>query len=1590
MQEYAEQIVPARFPPHAGMARVGAPHLTPEGFLDLAENVALHRRSKKRRPHKRRINHTAVGVPGFKLFRDAVIPYNRSNHFDSSAPQGDFHWEFWHFCDWTASGSSDYRIPHLFLSDEAAFVAGYGAGPGYAKVQYDVAPFVLNVARLSSAYYWELYIYSAPTGSQRITVPYKPGVRQHVSIDWDADVGCTLRVKYEGDSAEQTATAALTGERVNLTYLPWMMRGPATTAATPLDPPHFRVECLRLWSASRSAATIQAERDTAFHSPQTNLVAQWTGRGARGEAIDNDLGATLPIFFTGGFPSKALGALEIANRDLSSPAKQAIHWNVTSAASVDYVNDVHTSALADNYKALGNTAGGAFVAAASGGLKYAVACKFRLLGHNTYVPAGAPPGTLQEHGIFYGQFGISYDPLNLRIRAYDADAPAVIAQYTLPATPLPMESHVVGVERDGNTLYLYWDGALVNTAVGVGTGAGSLKVNYYGLGTTTASITAGVGNVLIEELAWFYGTPSNAASTHLITAFPRMGYLDRFKERTSGNDLIDRFITCTVTNGSATVVNNLGGASPRVGDFLIDTRPYTRARIYRVTAIAGTNITINQNYQGASGTTAFAISRCLYYARFADQSWNIIDFTDTSTTNIGGGRFGKHPYLPNAIDDDFTVLRPLWLANGVNAPSASTINLESSAHRERATRAAGFVRSNRFPCAGLARYRKGEDNFLLGLWGSTLYWLDERWRTIRLTGQDSRLDTAIACLNEDFWYPSTGRMTTPFQTGTGSNYFWTADIEPRTTRGKRVLLNWSTSDADGRLRLYIEDGRPAARVFYNAGSYATLQADSPVILKNQRQRIAFYLDFDNSGNSYIAVDGVKVSATVSGTWPGGGSTINNPPDSSQALFGINRLVADNAAIASGFKSFVGIVHQVLASTIEEYAFHRGMPSPQAFTGYSASAELVLLLNAGKGWLLESAQSANSTTTGIINGSRTAVPILEDVTYGDDDDPYSMDLVRGILYGTNGKGRHIFAEWLEDFDSYEHGWRTGFSGITPPHNLMRVTDSGSASSNITAGTYLIAAAFRQSSTGLQSNPSTVITYSHGGANSILVEDIPKSEDPRCDVVDVYMTQADGSFVGRVVTLPNGSTSCLLDYAPATIRAGEELSYRFALPPAARIVKFINGRTFWGGLSTAPGALAFNSDDFQEAWYGLNLLQGDGAGWSPIVGIGGQRGVVHAYTEDAIIRIQDGGGDIATFAKATGVAGAGAIGHHGILPLGGLEIFLSQDGIYAYDGNAAQPFGLEIEGDSTGIPALLEGFDPEQRALWSVWHPRSHYALWFFRRRGDADPAGTALMMSRRPGDSHAWSLLDFYDVSAAATFDSHDGIPAVALADGMGYAAVLEEPESANNLSLDLDGLDAEQESGAARTLEGVWGTTQVAGPLAGDGARGLVLLALNRDATTGIVTSYTYDRLLKTPAAATFAAGDLENASAGYTHWVLGGFRQAVRTGWIPGLLSELPKILHSLGFGCSALSGQDLELAFATCDGPRIASLPSWDSLTLARELIPMDWGFRDYQFQESHHGRAIRLELAYYGSKAAEIHEISVLWRLEGGEQGPGYGQP
>ena len=631
MSEFPEDTQAWRVAPPKGAYDSNKPYLTPPGYLRSAENVVLDRRTMRRRPFRRKLNHTAAGVSGIRLRREAVIPWSRHvslHDVDFTPAAHDFCLEFW-FRNPTDLGfpddGGDHRVAVAFQGSRANHAAGYGGGPGYVKTRTIDGPFTLNLARLAGDWFWELY---GTPGTSRVAVKAAPFIRQHVSVVVDAVAGTMeLRNSNDGDGNEVTASmpAGVSNSRQH-----WRFRGPAEAADVPEDPPFFELECIRMWHSTRTAQQIQDNRDFALPGDTAGLVGQWTGDKGTRDHLLNEASVELPMFFTADYPSYYSGpygsGAEIASSDTIFQARYLLQFNDQTLL------DEYTAPLVATYDSLrGSSGGGAFHNTGSG-TKYATQIRVKMLETNLH-----DFSTTERRGFNSGQFEIWVDSNTGIVSAVDNSQPAVYVTSGAVAIG-PGERHVIAVERDTVNLNLYLDGVLVGNNALLNNSTGLTLGNRYGMSLDTNAIA---GSIIIEEIAQWYGKPLDALSQNLLTLYPDMNYPDSIDKRISGS-MIKGFVSVQVTNGS-TAANSSGATlALAVGDFLVDTNYIGRRSAYRV-AVAGVPITLATPYLGQSGSVTFAVTTCLFYCRF-NKPWST-ESNRAGTKNIAG-RIGNQNLLP--------------------------------------------------------------------------------------------------------------------------------------------------------------------------------------------------------------------------------------------------------------------------------------------------------------------------------------------------------------------------------------------------------------------------------------------------------------------------------------------------------------------------------------------------------------------------------------------------------------------------------------------------------------------------------------------------------------------------------------------------------------------------------------------------------------------------------------------------------------------------------------------------------------------------------------------------------------------------------
>lgn len=1288
-------------------------------------------------------------------------------------------------------------------------------------------------------------------------------------------------------------------------------------------------EDIRIWNYVRTDTQIANNRSREVDAREEGLIANWQGNYGTGGRINDRTASETHLWLFPAYPEHYAGVTGGGIYFTADEAGGGYALMELTDATVHNINEFHFNL-------------------ASGNSEHGVQFGLTLQDHRALGAANTR--------FCYGPIVIDIDDATRVVVAHALDNPAKTVTSTTAL--VPGCRHTIGVRRNAGELWLYIDGAEEDTDNTLTeTGVTATDISFGGQ-IVTGSLNE--CHCLVDEFT-FYGADPGAAA---FTGHADWPIEDDFGTAGIGDGVL-LALSVPVTNASATVTT-AQAASSWVNKFLVVRDDDGTTKAYHIASVVvGVSATLSTAYEGRTNAAQFCVITSLL------AQWLFRDPWETAHNDIASGT-----PLPEVIADRLGVFAALDLYGGDGLGNVPV-------------RKSGRVVSEDNPCAGMRRYHKeGEITTTLGVWGSSLYMISDRWTT-KVPPSAEGLKS-VRVMPGDFWARAADGSSGGPPAFTGDNRFnFANDIYFETVEGKQVLY----ADGDRRLSgvggvnllIYVEDGYLKAEWEWNdgaTGTTATFVSDNACIRPGWR-RVEIQLRRMTSPLCYFVIDGSEVDTTAANFPIGGQAQWAATTIAERSLYGLRDL-ADGAIqdqhelIAEGFGSLRGIVHQFRIGTGGLFS---GDDVPErGLLSDTGTASVLCTLEEGEGWAFGDSAAASDGLP-ICNHGRFCYPILEDIPPGDAANPYSLATYRGVLYGTNGLGRQIRAEWTGDFTDGGNGWKVGFAGIQAPKHRLTAAASATAASSFVAGDYQLAYCYLDGATGRRSNPSEIVEFTLPGATQIRLTGIQPSEDPRVTAIEVYTTYANSSYIGKVMEIPNEALAVELDFSVGTVRAGDELEDVNAVPPAAKFLRFNLGRAYWGNLDGGEGNVAFSEADNEEAFYALNQIKVDSAEWRPVSGLSGQNGLVYAHTQTAIFYIIPGATDVTSFQKRLMSTRAGALHGASIVEYNGAEEFLSRDGIYAMMGNEKRPVSRATELDFLGRDDESDlGIDFSAPA-WGAYDSRNRCTYWLFRRSGDAF-SGLAFCRSRHLGeDDAAWSLLDFYDASALVEAEDVDGKEIVYLADSWGYVWALNGEEA------DMDYLGGSLEDGTTQTTKGVWNTDAMLGPQVGDGLRGYTCAIWDTD-SAGVITDRGMIRLETTPGVGGVPVtweGSPFTPTNDSTNYVLGGVIQRMDLPWTPGGGYELDKRLIFFDAAFEPAASESFLLEWYAAQAGGRAMDREFETADAVSRMVPMDSGLtQGEELNKDPVGRAAILSLTYIGESKLELYEVVTRGTVRGNAWG------
>lgn len=259
------------------------------------------------------------------------------------------------------------------------------------------------------------------------------------------------------------------------------------------------------------------------------------------------------------------------------------------------------------------------------------------------------------------------------------------------------------------------------------------------------------------------------------------------------------------------------------------------------------------------------------------------------------------------------------------------------------------------------------------------------------------------------------------------------------------------------------------------------------------------------------------------------------------------------------------------------------------------------------------------------------------------------------------------------------------GITAPVNAANAATAGAGNldSSVPGGVvYDWRYTYRSSVTGAESNPSPEMAAGVACTNNAVQVTVAASADPQVDEIRIYrrggslpdgwLLTTTSANVSGIVTDNNSDDEISLEEPlredafvpfPSTDASGNAL---YEVPIPYLWGPFIGKYLFACGDANRPGVVVWTNPERPDTADVFNYLEVTSPS-EPLMHGCVFNGQPFVFSRDELYAIDYSEGEVATFTSRKTMCGRGMISHFG-LAVGPLIYFISQDGIYATDGQA----------------------------------------------------------------------------------------------------------------------------------------------------------------------------------------------------------------------------------------------------------------------------------------------------------------------------------
>ena len=329
-------------------------------------------------------------------------------------------------------------------------------------------------------------------------------------------------------------------------------------------------------------------------------------------------------------------------------------------------------------------------------------------------------------------------------------------------------------------------------------------------------------------------------------------------------------------------------------------------------------------------------------------------------------------------------------------------------------------------------------------------------------------------------------------------------------------------------------------------------------------------------------------------------------------------------------------------------------------------------------------------------------------------------------------------------------------VLEPYPVAANTSSGA----LAAGTYNIYFTYRNSDTGVESNPSPGTAITIGGSNDGITSlQISASSDPQVNQRRVWMTAAGAGLalgvapIYLVATIGDNVTTNYtidIDSVSATSTSITDMLANTP-PPTSGVVKVFKERLFAAGDPRFPNRVHFSSVLDPDAFGGTDYISTDQDTGDKIVAMARLSNRLVVFGRDGRVFVTASSNSDAPFFTAVSSRDSGAIGPIGVTEHEMALVYLGERDFWLWDGGSAANLTSPNGQTRPSIQTLVRtGLSASRRSSASVVAHRSRGKFLFAVSSSGATRNDTILDFDYEQG---VWSR---HDIDADILIEAEDG------------------------------------------------------------------------------------------------------------------------------------------------------------------------------------------------------------------------------------------